>query len=71
MTRKIQRGAGIELLEFHNLASHPGLLVNLSLIQQMKGHSFEAKQTLMRALACLPNHPHLSAILQAYEGKTD
>ncbi len=66
LTRKLQKGKGIELLEKHNLHAHPGLLTNLALAQVQRGELNLAYNTLQLALMHAPNHPiitNLSEIL--------
>jgi hypothetical protein len=66
LTRKMQQNPCLDILKSKNLASHPGLLVNLSLIQHIQGRRSEAKETLRLALDILPDHPHLHFLSQAY-----
>jgi hypothetical protein len=67
LTRRMQRGAGMELLTKHDLHNHPGLLTNLSLVQYCNRRHFEACQTLRKALTHAPDHPLLSQLFQTYE----
>jgi hypothetical protein len=60
ITRKLQKGAGLELLKKHHLHTHPGLLTNLALFSNNPTH-------LLTALTYAPDHPHLLTLLHALE----
>lgn len=62
ITRQFQKGKGTELLEKHKLRDHPGLLVNLGLIQIDSGRLAEGKQRLEEALVSAPGHPIIEQI---------
>lgn len=62
LTRELQRGKGIELLKKHNLHEHPGMLVNLALVQFNREHVSDGRQTLSHALALCPDHPDIQQI---------
>jgi hypothetical protein len=64
LTRKLQKGAGFELLTKHALHTHPGLLTNLALVQYTHGESQAACQTLRRALSYAPDHPLLLELIK-------
>jgi len=70
LTRRMQKGLGLELLKSKDLAAHPGLLANLSLICFIQKRHREAEQALHLALNILPDHPHLLLLQQAYEQAT-
>jgi hypothetical protein len=59
LTRQLQKGAGLELLQKYDLHNHPGLLANLSLAQYRRGQYRDAHQTLTQALAHAPDDPVL------------
>ena len=63
LTRKLQKGGGIELLEKYNLHNNPGLLTNLSLIYLTRGERQEALNTLHNALSKAPDNPYLKKAL--------
>lgn len=65
LTRELQKGKGIEILKKHNLSDHPGLLVNLALVQFSREQINEGRQTLHRALSLCPDHPDLLTIFKA------
>ncbi|MCC5832090.1 MAG: hypothetical protein JJU12_03505 [Chlamydiales bacterium] len=62
LTRELQKGQGIEILKKHNLSDHPGLLVNLALVQLSREQIDEGRHTLRHALALCPGHPDLISI---------
>lgn len=62
LTRSLQKGHGLELLQKFNLHQHPGLLANLALIRYSRG-DYQAAQTLAnQALILAPDHPHLTQL---------
>ncbi|NGX61531.1 MAG: hypothetical protein K940chlam9_01018 [Chlamydiae bacterium] len=63
ITRKLQKGAGIALLQKHQLERHPGLLVNLALAHQSRGETTQAKVHLQQAHNLCPTHPFLNHLL--------
>jgi len=65
ITRKLQKGRGLDLLEEHDLAEHPGLLINLALVQFSRDQKREGHQTARRALSLCPDHPDLQQIFSA------
>jgi len=64
ITRELQKGKGAEVLKKHSLEEHPGLLVNLALVQFSREQTHEGRQTLRHALSVCPDHP---AILQIFK----
>ena len=70
LTRRLQKGAGIELLKKHQLHTHPGLLTNLALIHYSRGELHKAHTTIQEAMH-YSNHPILTAILSHLNQKTD
>lgn len=65
LTRQLQKGKGIELLKNHKLDTHPGLLVNLALVQFSRDQFTEGRHTLRQALALYPDHPDILQIFKA------
>ena len=65
LTRQLQKGEGLECLKEHKLEEHPGLLVNLALIQFTRDQKQEGQQTLRRALSLCPDHPAIQQIFSA------
>lgn len=66
LTRKMQKGQGLELLKKHHLDDHPGLLVNLALIQFHQRQTQLAEHTFQQALSLLPDHPLLLQLLPLF-----
>lgn len=62
VTRQLQKGGNFTLLKRYHLDRHPGLLVNLALIEFSRRNDNEGRQALQRALAISPEHPVLQEL---------
>lgn len=67
ITRQLQKGKNLDHLKAHDLDQHPGLLVNLALVELSQGNSQEGHHLLRRALSFCPDHP---AILQLFNASS-
>jgi hypothetical protein len=63
VTRKLQKGSGLELLKKYSLETHPGLLSNLARVYYNKGEIDQAAKVLRLALVYAPDNQFLRAFL--------
>lgn len=54
ITRKLQKGGDLQLLTKYQLQNHPGLLINLALVQYTRKENKEAEQNLKKAFTLAP-----------------
>jgi len=59
LTRRMQKGGGLEVLKRHDLQEHPGLLANLAIAELSRKDCKSAKLTLREALKFCPYHAAL------------
>lgn len=69
LTRKLQKGEGIALLQKYHLENHPGLLSNLAITQYARGEYADAQKSITLALSYANNHPILLTLSEAINKK--